>query len=156
MHHRNTIAVYQERIGCTIESIADKIQSAISLVVREAKIVFRVKDPEDLKRKMLYKKITDVFLIRDVYGLRILVRSVDEAYLILKKIRELPYGARLVDDFIASPKQLTGPSFEGKEFKCLRIIAQENNVPFEVQITTYAFHEINESHHNTYKQERYK
>jgi len=148
------IAVYQQRIGCTIEVLADKVRGVVNVVVERAKVICRVKDPETLRKKIFLKKVNDVFSIHDVYGLRVIVESVNDAYLILNKIREL-FPARLADDFIAHPKVLSDPGFEGKEFKCLRVIAYENDVPFEIQITTSAFHEVNESHHKVYNQKRY-
>ena len=75
----NNISIYQQRIGCTIHALAGEIQQAISTVVKNPMIAFRVKDSETLQKKMKLKNTENVFLVNDVYGIRIIVESVEEA-----------------------------------------------------------------------------
>lgn len=153
MKDKNILA-YQQRIGCTIDALAKRVRHVINIAAKKAEVTYRVKDPETLKRKIAFKKGKDVFSIHDVYGLRIITDSVDDIYVIFSKIKE-SFPVKLADDFITYPKALSDPGFEGKMLKLLRLIAYENGVPFEIQITTSAFHEVNESHHKVYCQKRY-
>lgn len=148
------ISTYQQRIGITIDALAEKVRCVVNIAVEKAKITYRVKDPETLRRKILFKRKKGVFSIHDVYGLRVITESVEDAYLVSNKIRE-SFPAQLVEDFIAYPQALSDPGFEGKTLRRLRLVAYENGVPFEIQITTNDFHEVNESHHEAYRQRRY-
>lgn len=148
------ISIYQLSIGCKIEKLAEKIQCLVSDTVKRFKITYRVKDSETLRRKILLKKAKNVFSIHDVYAVRVIVESVEDAYLIFEKIKE-QFPICLTYDFIKNPVVLFDPGFEGQSFKCLRFIAYKNKVPFEIQITTTAFHEVNESHHEVYHKKRY-
>ncbi|MFH1642543.1 MAG: hypothetical protein ABIC04_06630 [Nanoarchaeota archaeon] len=148
------IAIYEQRIACSISTLADKVGCLVNTSVEKAKVAFRVKNPETLRKKIFLKKAKDVFSIHDVYGIRVIVETVDEAYMVLTKISEM-FPMRLANDFIKDPVELFDPGFEGKFFKCLRLIAYENNIPFEIQVTTSSFHEVNESHHEIYHQKIY-
>lgn len=150
-----SIPQYRRRIGCTIGALAERVLFLVLAVVKNARIMYREKDSETLKKKILFKKRKGgVSSINDVYGLRIIVESAKETYLVFETVRK-SFPARIADDFIAKPKELTEPGFEGKMLRLLRIVAYENGMPFEIQVTTGAFHEVNEAHHEVYCKRRY-
>ena len=124
-----------------------------SAVVKNPKIVFRMKDQETLRKKMLLKSVESVFSIDDVYGVRIIVESVIDVYLVLWKISEI-FDGYLDHDYIEKPK--TSPSVNGKMLRLIQFVAYKNRVPFEVQITTVAFNEVNELLHEGYHCRKYR
>ncbi|MCK5060108.1 MAG: hypothetical protein KAR00_03150 [Candidatus Pacebacteria bacterium] len=148
------IAVYQMRVGCTIKTLAEKVKYAMSADIKRAKVVYRVKNPETLRKKIQLKKGKNIFSVDDVYGIRIIVESVKDAYTALKSIRR-QFPGYLADDFIAKPKIWSDPGFKGQKLRLLRFVAYENNVSFEIQIATNAFYEVNESHHQVHHKKRY-
>lgn len=149
------ISIYKQRINCGIDLLAGEIQRIASLVAENPIIKFRVKNLETLEKKMQLKKTLRIFLIDDVYGIRILVKSVDEAYAVLEKIsREFP--GFLDHDYIKEPKiRPDEPGLIGKKLRLIQFIAYKNGVPFEIQITTAAFHKMNESLHANYHRRKY-
>lgn len=148
------ILLYQESIDVTIDTLACRIGNLASTITENVVVTFRTKHPETLRKKMLRKNTDDIFSIHDIYGIRILVNSIDNVYAVLKVIQEV-FPMYLANDFIKNPIVLFDPGFEGKSFRCLRVVAYENNTPFEIQITTNEFHEINESHHDIYYRKLY-
>ena len=150
----NNISIYQQRIGCTIHALVGEIQQAISTVVKNPMIAFRVKDSETLQKKMKLKNTENVFLINDVYGIRIIVESVEEAYKVLKNVK-MEFPGYLDRDYIREPKVCLSEPNKGKLLRLLKFIAYKNGVPFEVQITTTAFHEVNEPLHEGYHRQKY-
>lgn len=146
------ISMYEERIGCPIDDLADEMLCLASIVVKNPKVAFRVKDPETLKKKMFLKGVKSVFSIDDVYGIRIIVRSVVDAYLVLWEISENLEGY-LDHDYIEKPK--ASPSIRGNVLRLLQFIAYKNGVPFEIQITTATFNEVNEMLHEGYHCRKY-
>ncbi len=154
MKSRESILLYQECIGITIDTLTCRIYNLASTITKNLVITFRIKDSETLRKKMLRKNTLNIFSIHDIYGIRILVNSIDNAYHMLKLIN-LVFPMYLANDFIKKPRLLFDYGFKGKSFKCLRIVAYENNVPFEIQITTYEFHLINELHHVVYHRKLY-
>ncbi len=151
---RENIALYQEKIGVSIDMLTSTLSRLVNPIATDVKVVSRIKDPETLRKKMLRKNTRDIFSIHDIYGIRLIVRSIDDAYLIFEKIQK-EFHMYLANDFIKNPLALHDPGFEGKSFRCLRIVAYKNDAPFEIQITTDAFHEINEAHHKIYHKKLY-
>lgn len=150
---QKNILIYQERIGLSISALVEEVRQVAGTEVKDPLISFRVKDPETLKKKMLHKNTNDVFSIDDVYGVRILVGSVGEAYKILDRVSQA-FPGYLDHDFFKEPK--TSPSVNGKVLRLLQFIAYKNGVPFEIQITTMTLNEVNELLHGGYHQRKYR
>lgn len=154
MAHKD-ILKYERSIGCTIDELAAEVKYLTDKVTDMALIVFRTKDLQTLKKKMRFKNTENIFLIDDVYGIRIIVGSVNEAYQVLEKMSQV-FPGFLDHDYIKNPK--TRPdklATKGKMLRLLQFIAYKNGVPFEVQITTTAFNEMNESLHAGYHCDKY-
>ncbi|MCX6751563.1 MAG: hypothetical protein NT161_02225 [Candidatus Nomurabacteria bacterium] len=150
MRSSGLILTYIKRIGCSVESLAETIQKLVVVCVNNSEIIYRVKDEETLRKKMYHKNTTDLFMIDDIYAIRILVDSVEEAYLVLKKISSA-YVGYLDHDYIKTPKECISLLNKGKFFRQIQFIGYKNNVPFEIQITTHEFDSINKSLHEGYK-----
>jgi len=144
--------MYRERIGCSIDELAEELWCIANAVVKNPKVVFRVKDPETLRKKMFLKRAESVFLIDDVYGVRIIVESIVDVYLVLWEISEKLEGY-LDHEYIEKPNM--SPSVDGKTLRLIQFVAYKNWVPFEVQITTVAFNEVNETLHERYHLRKY-
>ncbi|MGB8815953.1 MAG: hypothetical protein WCC74_01785 [Minisyncoccia bacterium] len=143
---------YQQRIGVTIETLSEEIQCIINTVAKKPLISFRVKDPETLRKKMQIVKTQDVFSIHDIYGIRVIVESIEEVYAVLTKISQ-EFSGYLVHDYFKIPKAV--PSVNGKILRLVQYIAYKNGVSFEIQITTVACCEVNESLHQGYHDRKY-
>jgi len=104
---------------------------------------------------MILVKTESIIDIDDVYAFRILVSSANEAYLVLKALTK-SFRGFLDHDYIANPKTRPDkPHLDGKSLKLLQFIAYKNNVPFEIQITTFEWNESNELLHDEYHREKY-
>ncbi|MEI6296339.1 MAG: hypothetical protein WCO84_01660 [bacterium] len=152
MNAKGIVKVYERRIGCSIGEVAAEICDLIKTTVKGATVVCRVKDPTTLVRKMKIKDVKDLFLIDDVYGVRILVATVESAYAVLGII-EKSFPGFLDHDYIKESKPC--PSVQGKVLRLLQFVAHKNDVPFEVQITTHEFHLVNEALHDNYHRKKY-
>ncbi len=148
----DNVLLYQQQIGCNIKALAEEVQRIASAVVKNPLVTFRVKDPKTLRRKMELKGVSSVFSIDDVYGIRVIVKSVEEAYRVLTEVSRVSIGY-LDHDYFKAPRAV--PSVNGKTLRLLQFVAYKNGVPFEIQITTIAFHEVNESLHDGYHRRRY-
>jgi (p)ppGpp synthase/HD superfamily hydrolase len=150
------VGEYKKRIGCNIENLAEDVLKLAHTVTFSANISFRTKDSVTLKKKMRMKNVDDIFLIDDVFGIRIFVDSVADAYKVFEKIKET-FGGLLDHDYIAYPKTRADESaLKGKMLRLLQLIAYKNGVPFEIQITTREFHQENELLHARYHQRKYR
>jgi len=147
------ILMYQQRIGITIGALAEEVRCVVSLVFSNPLVTFRVKDPEILAKKMQLKGVQSVFSIDDVYGIRIIVESVNDAYKVLDKISRV-FPGHLDHDYLKDQKP--GPSVGGKVLRLLQFIAYRNEASFEIQITTVAFNEVNEQLHYGYYLRKYR
>jgi len=150
-----SILLYQEQIGCTIDVLAMEIQLIANSVAKNPLVTSRVKDPKTLEKKMQKKNLQSVFLIDDVYGIRIIVESVDETYEVLKKMLEV-FPGYLDHDYIKEPKVRINKPHKGKVLRLLQFIAYKNDIPFEIQITTFVFHAMNELLHEGYHRKKYQ
>ncbi len=149
------ISIYQNHIGCTLDELEKDVQDTIGTTVEKRQITSRVKNSEKLRKKMQIKNVSDVFAIKDVYGIRIIVESIDDTYFVLTKISKR-FSGFLKHDYIANPKTCPHePKLKGKMVRFLQFIAYKNSVPFEIQITTTMFHEMNESLHEEYYHRKY-
>jgi len=149
------ISLYQRSIGCSIDELAREILGLAKAVSNDSKICYRIKNSQILEKKMALKKVGSVFEIDDVYGLRVLVPLVEKSYEVLGAIMRA-FPSFLDHDYIAKPKTRPDkPHLKGNGLRMLQIIARRNNVPFEVQITTFEFNEANESFHGQYHREKY-
>ena len=149
------ISLYQESIGCSIEELAREILLLCQTVSQSSEICQRIKDSEILVKKMALKKVRSIFDIHDVYALRVLVSSVEESYEILAVIARA-FPNFLEHDYIKNPKYHPDePDLKERSLRLIQIIAYRNNTPFEIQITTFEFNEINESFHDQYHREKY-
>jgi len=149
------ISTYRERIGCTIDALAEEVLRLVCVKVPNTRVIFREKDPETLAKKILLKKASDVFSINDVYGLRIIVESMEEAYLALESIKRTLPGF-LDHDYIKEPKVRVNEPFKGKALRLLQFIAYRNGASFEIQITTSEFNATNNLLHEEYHRRRYR
>ncbi len=144
------IVKYQERIGCTIDALAEEMQHIAETVAQNPLITFRVKDPETLLKKMRLKNVQSIFSIDDIYAICIIVESIEGAYRVLDGVSQT-FPGYLDHDYIREPKT----NSEGKMLRLLQFIAYKNGVPFEIQITTAAFQEANEGQHKRYHERKY-
>ena len=152
---KTAISAYQKRIGVTIDSLANEISAAATKINEQILVTYRIKDIQTLEKKMALKHTSDIFSIKDVYGIRVIVETVVEAYTVLTKIREM-YPGFLKHDYLANPKTIPGdPLLKGKMLRLLQFIASKNDVNFEIQITTKTFHEMNETLHEKYRVRKY-
>ncbi|MEK7564144.1 MAG: hypothetical protein AAB510_01065 [Patescibacteria group bacterium] len=151
-----TVALYEECIGCTIEELKDNIKNLLSTIpgIGNVDISFRVKHPETLQKKIKMKEVQSIFSIDDVYGIRILVNSVNEVYKILEKI-SATFPGYVDHDYIKKPKIGTSGSNKDKKLQLIQFVAYKNEMPFEIQITTTTFHEENERLHAEYHSRKY-
>ena len=150
------IRLYHESIGCSIEKLAEEILRLAKTISQNSDVSYRIKDPQILARKMTLKNVGSIFDIHDVYGLRVLIPSVQESYEILAVITKT-FPSFLDHDYIQNPKgHPDEPYLEERSLRMLQIIAYRNGSPFEVQITTLEFNEINESFHDQYQREKYR
>ena len=152
MKDKKTLA-YQQRIGVTINALAEEIRCIVGTVVKTPLINFRIKDPETLQKKMQIEDTQSVFSINDVYGIRIIVESVEEGYQVLEKI-EAVFDGYLDHDYFKKVKPV--PSINGKVLRLLQFVAYRNDVAFEIQITTTECHAVNESLHEGYHHRKYQ
>ncbi len=132
--------------------LAEEVKSIVGAVVKNLFIISRIKDSEILRKKMCLKNTKNIFSIDDVYGIRILVESIDEAYAVLEKISQT-FSGFLDHDYIKKPKEC--PSINGKVLRLLQFIAYKNGVSFEIQITTVSFNDVNELLHGEYHRRKY-
>ena len=123
------------------EEFIDKIVSNVSEKLKdagiEAKVYGRVKNLFSIYKKMVNKKKT-IDEIYDLFAIRILVNDVKDCYAALGIIHEFytPIPGRF-KDYIAMPKANNYQSLHTTVFG-------ESGVPFEIQIRTYAMHEVDE------------
>lgn len=154
MNYQQNISLYQKRIGSSIDMLANEVRQIVGVIAKNPLVTFRVKDPETLRKKMLLKNTQDIFLIDDVYGIRILVESLNEAYEVLLKISQT-FSGYLDHDFIKDPGVRIHEPHKGKLLRLLQFVAYRNGVPFEIQITTVYFNEENELLHEGYHRRKY-
>lgn len=151
----NYLQIYEKSIDCTINELAKDVKGLAKEVVSSSMVTYRVKDPISLKRKMLHKKTADIFLIKDIYGIRILVDEVEDVYKVLNYISSKIVGY-VKNDYIANPKIREGAAeLKGKKIRFIQYIAVKNSTLYEIQITTREFHRQNEKLHRVYKKYKY-
>ena len=150
------LVLYENKICCKIELLGSEIKTLAENVSHKPIVIYRVKHPETLLKKKRLKVADDVFLIHDIYGIRVIVRTTEEAYAVLGEVKKL-YPGFIDHDYIQKPKvRADKPELEGKSLRMLQYIGYRNDVPFEIQITTTEFNEINESFHEQYHNEKYR
>lgn len=104
---------------------------------------------------MRFYRTHNVFRLNDVYGIRVLVESVAEAYIVLRAVEDTFHGY-LEHDYIKKPKtRPDDPNLAGKMLRLLQYVAYRNATPFEIQITTHEFHTMNEPLHAAYHARKY-
>lgn len=149
------LKIYGERIGCKIDELAKFIEDLISGTTNNSIVTFRIKDEISLNKKLLHKKTEDVFIIKDVYGIRVLVDEVNDVYKVLNLLSQKISGY-VKNDYIASPKiREEVVSLKGKKIRFIQYVATKNGVFYEIQITTKEFHCCNEELHLGYKKHKY-
>jgi RelA/SpoT family (p)ppGpp synthetase len=118
--------------------ISDALKAALAKAGVEARIEGREKDPYSIYQKMRRKKVA-LGEIVDVYGLRIVVESVDTCYRTLGNVHGVykPMPGRF-KDYIAIPRANGYQSLHTTLFG-------PNGTPIEVQIRTEDMHKIAES-----------
>ena len=149
------LALYQRAISCDICEIAEELIVLAQSVATTPKVIHRVKDPNTLAQKIILQSAKSVLDITDVYGLRILVSDVAEIYEVLCKLNRT-FSGYIDHDYIETPKtRLDKPHLIGKSFRTLQFVAYKNEVPFQVQITTFGFNRMNEVLHAEYHLDKY-
>ena len=146
------IDLYQSLIGCTIDEIGISIETLIVKIVPKGKVFWRVKDSKTLQRKMVLNNKTSIETIKDIYAYRIIVNTDQEVYMILDVI-SLAFKGKLKKDYIKQPKRLY--SEDPIILRLVQYIAERNSVFFEIQITTWQYHNMNESCHGNYHLRKY-
>ncbi|OHA82515.1 MAG: hypothetical protein A3B07_02745 [Candidatus Yonathbacteria bacterium RIFCSPLOWO2_01_FULL_43_27] len=146
------ISLYRHHIGCDINTLVAEVYDLVKDVTKCPQVSSRVKDLETLRKKMVLKNTHDIFSIDDVYGIRIIVTSIDEVYAVLERISRVFEGF-LDHDYFKNAKAC--PSVDGKFLRLVQFVAYKNKVPFEVQVTTASCHETNESLHARYHRRKY-
>ena len=148
------IILYQQAIGCPIEDIEQLIKDTLAKTeVNDFRIVSRVKNPKNLEKKKGLKQVTSVLEIEDVYALRVLVKTERHIYTVSEIIAK-SFRHYIDHNFIQNPKILPHQTHL-PSLRLLQIIAYRNDIPFEIQITTFEYHEVNESLHQRYHQRTY-
>ncbi len=150
------LSLYQKKIGCSVGELAKTIKKTIApLMLKDFCILNRIKNPDTLKKKKHLKKVKSVFEIEDVYAFRLLVSNINEVYMVSKLIMGM-FDSYLDHNYIQNPKIRPDVScLKGKSLRLLQMIAYKNEVPFEIQITTFKFNESNELLHERYHNEKY-
>lgn len=150
------ITLYEKTINFRIDHLAKLVHNLAKMSIKNPEIFWRIKNPYTLEKKMRLKNTVNVFLINDVYGIRVLVDTVEEAYTVLAHVQDAFPGI-IGHDYIACPKTRTDkPHLIGKSLRLIQFIAYKNKVPFEIQITTKEFHQLNERLHTEYHLDKYK
>ena len=147
------VSSYEERIGCSIESLAAQLSTIVLETVPSAQLLFRKKDELTLWKKMSLKGSADISAIDDIYGFRALVDSIEEIYAVFEKV-SASYPGFLDHDYVKHPK--TRHDRPGKELRLVQFVAQKNGMTFEIQITTRTFNRMNEILHKEYHDRKYK
>src|SRR3989338_5310596 len=149
------ILLYRKLIGCSIEFIADEIATTVKPVLSQSPTIsYRIKSQDTLAKKMIKKKYF-FFIVGFFFFCVFFFSSANEAYLVLKALTK-SFRGFLDHDYIANPKTRPDkPHLDGKSLKLLQFIAYKNNVPFEIQITTFEWNESNELLHDEYHREKY-
>jgi len=148
MYDSNT-SLYQREIGISLENLVSEVEKTFKDSVKIYSINYRTKSPIVLEKKLALKKTQDIFCIKDIYGIRVLVETEENAYYVLAGITK-SFSGFLKNDYILNPK-----TKDLDKLRLLQFIAYRRNIPFEIQITTYAFHEVNEVFHQRYHVEKY-
>lgn len=150
------ITLYEERINCPIDQLGKAVLSIAYTSNINPYVSWRVKDSSTLEKKMRLKNTSNVFLINDVYGIRVLVDTVEQVYAVLTVIQDA-FPGFIGHDYVACPKTRTDkPHLIGKSLRLIQFVAYKNGVPFEIQITTNEFHTLNEKLHEEYHLDKYK
>lgn len=146
---------YIEKIKCNAEDLAEELLRIAKKISKKAEIIYRIKDPQKIRRKLKLKKASSVFKLDDVFGFRILVPTIEEIRLV-KIMIVSKYKSKLDHDYISEPKvRPEKTQLAGKKLRLMQIISYKNSVPFEIQITTPEFDIENESVHEQYSREKY-
>jgi ppGpp synthetase/RelA/SpoT-type nucleotidyltranferase len=152
----NLITIYKNAIGLEIEQLSEKISNIINIIPIDHQIVFRLKDLQNLIQKMNLKGINNPLLIKDIYGIKIIVDSVDQVYAVMLAIKN-NFGGYTDHDYISKPKMCRhSKQNKGKFFRLIKYIAYQNKIPFEIQITTKEFELVNNTLHEGYHNIKYK
>lgn len=150
------ITLYEQAINCHINQLGEVVKALAWLNTKNPIVFWRIKDPDTLRKKMGLKNTSSVFLINDVYGIRVLVDTVEEVYVVLTIIKNV-FPGFVGHDYIACPKTRTDkPHLIGKSLRLIQFVAYKNEVPFEIQITTKEFHYLNKMLHAEYHLDKYK
>lgn len=106
---------------------------------KRAEIIGREKHPYSIFRKMQQKGITKITDLHDLFGLRILVDTVEECYQILGFIHRIyrPILHRM-KDYIAFPKP---NGYRSLHTTILGLNVRDASLPVEIQIRTHAMDE---------------
>ncbi len=148
----DNLSLYEGKIGCSINVLATEIQQLSAVAANKPRVMFRVKNPETLTKKMILKGSFDISSIDDIYGFRVLVNSIEEIYEVLKKLVSA-FPGHIDHDYVALPKKR--PDRQGYELRLVQYVAKRNGLTFEVQITTHAWNETNEELHGEYHKRKY-
>ena len=134
---QKSIKVRREAREEFIDKIVTNVSEKLKAAGIEAKVYGRVKNLFSIYKKMVNKKKT-IDEIYDLFAIRILVNDVKDCYAALGIIHEFytPIPGRF-KDYIAMPKANNYQSLHTTVFG-------ESGIPFEIQIRTYAMHEIAE------------
>ncbi len=151
----NILKMYQKVIGCDIDTLEGEVRDVLGDIADIVHVDTRIKSLEKIQQKIILKGLPDIFSLKDVYGIRIIVTSAKEAYKVIDQISH-HFAGFLKNDYIAYPKTRHDiPRLRGKMVRFLQYIAYKNNIPFEIQITTTTFHKMNEALHDGYKKRKY-
>lgn len=134
---QKSIKVRKEAREEFIDKIVTNVHDKLKLAGIEAKVYGRVKNLFSIYKKMVNKKKT-IDEIYDLFAIRILVQDVKDCYAALGIIHEFytPIPGRF-KDYIAMPKPNNYQSLHTTVFG-------DSGIPFEIQIRTYAMHEVDE------------
>lgn len=150
---KDLILDYKNAIGLDIDLLAKDISSIIKI---KHEIIFRVKSIQSLINKMELKGVSNPLLIKDIYGIKIIVDSTKEIYSILSAI-QLNFTGCVEHDYIRKPKMCRyDEQHKGKFLRLIKYTAYKNKIPFEIQITTREFEVINELLHDGHHKIKYK
>ncbi len=122
-----------------MRKISDKIRYYLKKEGLHFQISHRVKSIYSIYKKLKKKGRTNIEILNDIFAIRIIVENVSDCYKILGIIHQkFPHIPGKIKDYISLPK----PNSYQSLHTILQISADDDTLPFEVQIRTKEMNEV--------------
>ncbi len=144
----NSVKDYQEKIHISLKSLAEQVYYTLDEQNYKPVVLYRLKEKPSLYSKIKRENIHDIFQVKDIYGLRVLVCTKKHIFSALESLKET-LRLKVEHDYVTRPK--VSESLPGKSLKMLICTGEINDVVFELQITTKRWDTQNEKLHAGYK-----